>query len=59
MPVILSQSDETRWLDTPITNTSSLFGMLRPLSSEQILVAEVGTDIYSPKIDTPKLITPL
>ncbi|MDN5274773.1 MAG: hypothetical protein JWP06_674 [Candidatus Saccharibacteria bacterium] len=59
MPVILSQSDETRWLDTSIIDTSSLFGMLRPISSEQILVTEVGIDIYSPKIDSPKLIAPL
>jgi putative SOS response-associated peptidase YedK len=59
MPVILSQSDETRWLDTSITDTNSLFDMLRPISSEQILIAEVGIDIHSPKIDTPKLITPL
>jgi putative SOS response-associated peptidase YedK len=59
MPVILSQSDEARWLNTSITDTSSLFGMLRPLLSEQVLVTEVGIDIHSPKIDSPKLITSL
>lgn len=59
MPVILSQSNEARWLDVSITDTNSLFGMLRPLLSEQILIAEVGTDIYSPRINTSKLIMPL
>jgi putative SOS response-associated peptidase YedK len=59
MPIILSQSEETRWLDTSITDANDLFDMLRPISSEQLLVTEVSADIHSLKIDTPKLIAPL
>lgn len=59
MPIVLSQSEETRWLDTSITDANALFDMLRPISSEQLIITEVGTDIHSLRIDTPTLITPL
>jgi putative SOS response-associated peptidase YedK len=67
MPIILSQSEEARWLDTSVTDASALFDMLasalfdmlRPISSEQLTVTEVSPDIHSLKIDTVKLITPL
>jgi putative SOS response-associated peptidase YedK len=59
MPIVLNQSEEARWLDTSVTDANALFDMLRPISSEQLFIAEVGTDIHSLKIDTPKLITPL
>lgn len=45
MPIILSQSEEARWLDVSVTDASALFDMLRPISSEQMLVTEVGYDI--------------
>lgn len=59
MPVILSQSEETRWLDASVTDANALFDMLRPISSEQLLITEVGAEIHSLKIDTPKLIASL
>lgn len=59
MPIILSQIEEARWIDTSVTDTNSLFDMLRPVSSEQVVVTEVGVEIHSLKIDTPKLIAPL
>jgi len=59
MPIILSQSEEARWLDASVTDANDLFDMLRPISSEQLQIAEVGADIHSLKIDTPKLITPV
>lgn len=59
MPIILSKDEEARWLDTSVTDANALFDMLRPISSEQLLVSEVSADIHSLKIDTPKLITPL
>lgn len=58
MPIILNSNEESRWLDTAVTDANALFDMLRPASSEQLHILEVGTDIYSPKIDTPALITP-
>lgn len=59
MPIILSEGEEARWLDTSVTDANALFDMLRPISSEQLLVSEVSADIHSLKIDTPSLITPL
>lgn len=59
MPIILSQNEEARWLDTSITDATALFDMLRPVASERLLVTEVGPEIHSLKIDTPKLITSL
>jgi putative SOS response-associated peptidase YedK len=57
MPIILSQNEEARWLDTAITDATALFDMLRPIASEQLHIANVSADIHSLKIDTPKLIT--
>lgn len=59
LPIILSQNEEARWLDTAVTEASDLFDMLRPISSEQLLITKVGPDIYSLKIDSPRLIAPL
>jgi putative SOS response-associated peptidase YedK len=59
MPIVLSQNEEARWLDTSVTDANALFDMLRPIKSEQLLVTEVSADIHSLKIDTPNLITPL
>lgn len=59
MPIVLRKNDEARWLDTSSADASSLFDMLRPISSDQLLTTEVGAGVYSPKLDTPKLIAPL
>jgi len=59
MPIILSQSEEVRWLDTSVADANSLFDMLRPISSEKLHITEVGAEINSLKIDTPKLIVPI
>jgi len=59
MPIVLSKGEEGRWLDMAVTDATSLFDMLRPISSEQLLVTDVSADIHSLKIDTPKLIAPL
>ena|SRR5687768_1675927 len=56
MPIILSRSEEARWLDASVTDANALFDMLRPISSEQLLITEVGPEIHSLKIDTPGLI---
>ena len=58
MPIILSRNEESRWLDTSVADANALFDMLRPASSEQLHIIEVGDGIYSPKIDTPDLIAP-
>jgi len=59
MPIILSKSEERRWLDVSITDANALFDMLRPISRDQLLINEVGAGIHSLKIDSPKLIVPL
>lgn len=59
MPIVLSQSEEGRWLDTSVTEANDLFDMLRPISSERMLINEVGVGIHSLKGDTSKLIAPL
>lgn len=59
MPIILSQSEEARWLDTSVTDTNALFDMLRPISNEQLHITEVGAGIHSLKIDTPELVKPI
>jgi putative SOS response-associated peptidase YedK len=59
MPIILSQSEEARWLDPSVVDANALFDMIRPISGDKIVVTEVGADIHSLKIDAPKLIAPL
>jgi putative SOS response-associated peptidase YedK len=59
IPIIVSKSEEARWLDISVTDATALFDMLRPISSEQMLITEVGPDIHSLKIDSPKLIASL
>ena len=56
VPIVLSQSEEARWLDASVTDANDLFDMLRPISSERMTVTEVGSGIHSLKVDTPKLI---
>jgi putative SOS response-associated peptidase YedK len=59
LPIILSRNEEARWLDTSVSDATALFDMLRPISSEQLVIIQVSADIYSLKTDTPRLITPL
>jgi len=59
MPVIIRREDEGRWLDPEITDTSSLYDMLRTYPSHLLDVYEVSSAVHSPKPNLPSLITPI
>lgn len=59
MPVIIKREDESRWLDSSVTDTSSLYDMLRPCPRGFLALHEVDSAIHSPKPNTPGLIDSL
>ena len=56
MPIIIAPDDEARWLDLTISDTNSLYDMLRPHRKGLLDVYEVSPDVHSPKPDAPYLI---
>lgn len=56
IPLIVDTKDEARWLDQAITDSSSLYSMLRPNPSDILNVYEISPDVYSPKLNQPSLI---
>ncbi|MCO7127927.1 SOS response-associated peptidase [Sporolactobacillus shoreicorticis] len=55
MPVILTQSDEAKWLD-PATETKELMRMLKPFDPEQMQFYEVTQDVNAVRNNAPYLI---
>ena len=58
MPVILKESDETRWLDPEIKDSKTLLPLLTPYPSEEMESFQVSTIVNSPKNDIPECIVP-
>jgi len=58
VPIIIRREDEARWLDTAISDTSSLYSMLRATPSGLLDINEVSPAVHSPKPDDPTLIVP-
>ena len=56
MPIIIKRGDETRWLDSTIDDTTSIYDMLRQYPSELLDVKEVSPAVHSPKPNKPDLI---
>lgn len=59
LPVIIKREDEARWLDTTISDTSSLYDMLRLYPDELVSTHEVSSAVHSPKPNQPNLIDPI
>jgi len=59
MPVVLSESDEARWLDPEITDSKAVLSLLKPYPAEEMECFKVSTIVNSPKNDIPECITPL
>lgn len=59
MPIIMKREDEVRWLDPTMTDTSSIYDMLRPYPRELLDVYEVSPAVHSPKPNQPDLINKL
>ncbi|MGB2692258.1 MAG: SOS response-associated peptidase [Thermodesulfobacteriota bacterium] len=51
MPVILNERDETRWLDTEITNPELVLPLLKPYPSDEMESYKVSSIVNSPKND--------
>lgn len=56
MPVIIKPEDQARWLDTSISDLSSLYDMLRAYPSGQLKEFEVSPAVHSPKPNDASLI---
>ena len=59
LPVIVDKADEDEWLDPTISDTSTLYKIMRPLEAEDFVVTRVSDDINSVKVNSEKLIAPL
>ena len=59
MPVILSPSEYTRWLDPALQNTDSLAPLLVPFPPEYMLALPVSSRVNSPAVDDEKCMAPL
>ncbi len=59
VPVIIKRENEARWLDPTITDTTSIYDMLRPYPDELLDIYEVSPAVHSPKPNDPSLIAKL
>lgn len=59
MPIILSESEESRWLDTSLSDVTNLYDMLRQYPVNQLTVEQVGPEVHSKKFNQPSAVTPL
>lgn len=59
LPVIVHPDDEADWLNSDITDVSTLYRIMRPYDPAQLIIVPVGDGINSTKIDTPRLIEPI
>lgn len=59
MPVILSKSDEKRWLDTPAEDAESLLDLLDAYPDSKMTAYKVSQDVGNVKINSDELIKPL
>lgn len=57
MPIIIKREDEARWLDTSISDLSSLYDMLRSYPSDELTGFEVSPAVHSPKANDPSMIS--
>ena len=48
-PIIIPKADENDWLDPDITDTSSIYGMMRPLSVDMLQAHKVTLDLKNLK----------
>jgi len=56
LPVIVRPEDEADWLNPVIGDMNSLYGIMKPYTSDQLKIYRVSDDINSTKIDKPNLI---
>lgn len=56
MPVFVSKQNSKKWLDPSVTSVSSLRDLLEQSQTSNLTFHRVGTDVNSPKHDSPQLI---
>lgn len=57
MPVILKESEESKWLDPEITDYRELLSLLKPYPSEEMECYQVSTIVNSAKNDNPQCLS--
>lgn len=57
MPIIITPEDHDRWLDSSVSDLSSLYDMLRSYPSDKLAGFEVSPAVHSPKANDPSMIT--
>ncbi len=58
LPVIVDPADEDDWLNPEVSDTGTLFKILRPLEPEDFIVTRVGDAVHSVKPNSADLILP-
>ena len=56
--IILRPNDEKEWLDPTVSNESSLYGILRPVSDNMLHIHRVSPDVKNVKANDERLIQP-
>ncbi len=58
-PIVIPAHDEEAWLDPAVTDVSSIYSMLRPLSSDMLSAHKVTSDLKNSKLNSPALLEPV
>ncbi|MEO8691642.1 MAG: SOS response-associated peptidase [Candidatus Saccharimonas sp.] len=58
-PVVIASNDEADWLNPAVNDASSVYGIIRPLSSDMLTGYEVTTDLKNSKLNSPSLLNPV
>jgi putative SOS response-associated peptidase YedK len=59
MPVILHEKDESKWLDTELTDFDKLTPILKPYPSDLMEMYQVSDAVNSPRNETPECVKPV
>ncbi len=58
-PIILSPRDEAEWLNSEISDSSTLYGLMRPMSDNMLQIHPVTPDVKNIKANDERLILPI
>ena len=57
-PIIIAKIDEDEWLNPAVEDLNSVYGMMRPLSSDLLVAHKVTSDLKNVKLNSEKLLAP-
>lgn len=58
-PIVIAPGEEATWLNPAVGDVSSIYDMMRPLSTDSVSVHKVTSDLKNSKLNRPALLTPV